>query len=218
MKNIPIKTIVLFLAVSAMVTVSFLLWADPIDAWVKNAVEANVKNKSVLAGILFAVLSSDIFLPVPSSLISTLCGLYLGFAGGFLISFFAMGLSAIIGYIIGRYFSGYAEKLIGKKDIQALQHFQNKGGAWILLGLRAVPVLAETSLVFAGIGRYPIRSTIIQVLLGNAAVSAIYTWIGAFSRNATDSCTPAFFGTLAVSAIFILISRNRFQARKAHRR
>ncbi len=118
-----------------------------------------------------------------------------------------MGVSALIGYLIGRYFSDFAEKLIGKKDIEALQNFQSKGGAWILLGLRSVPILAEASLIFAGIGRYPVKNTVIQVLLGNAAVSIIYAGIGAFSRNATDSCTPAFIGTLIVSAIFVACSK-----------
>ncbi len=205
--QIPWRTLILFFSVTTAVIVSFILWADGIDEWIKQVINANVANKTVLASILFAILSSDIFLPVPSSLTSTLCGLYLGFAIGFLVSFLAMGLSALIGYLIGRYFSSYAENLIGEKDMQALQHLQNKSGAWVLLGLRSVPILAEASLIFAGIGRYPVKNTIIQVLLGNAVVSIIYAGIGAFSRNATDSCTPAFIGTLAVSAVFIACSK-----------
>ncbi len=205
--DLSIRTILLFLFVAGVVIVSFVLWGEAMDAWLKAFVAQNETQRVALALIFFGLLALDIVLPTPSSLISTACGLYLGFLGGFLCSFGAMCVSAALGYGLGYYGSGLAEKLIGAKDLKQLQYLQAKGGAWILLGLRAVPILAEASLVFAGIGRYPLKQTILQVLLGNAIVSGIYAAMGAVSRTATDSATPAFLGTLALSAIVVLISR-----------
>lgn len=211
----PIRTVILFVAVCLLVLVSFFLWAEPIDNWVHASVQRNATNKLVVALLLFSVLSSDILLPIPSCLVSMMCGLYLGFWYGTLASFAAMSVSAAIGYLIGLYASGWAKKLIGEKDMQALQALQAKGGALVLLGLRGVPVLAEVSLVFAGLGRYPLKQTVLQVAVGNALISGFYAWIGAYSREAFDSPVPAFLATLAASAFFLLVGRLR--VRKASR-
>lgn len=205
----PIRTVILFVAVCLLVLVSFFLWAEPIDNWVQASVQRNATNKLVVALLLFSVLSSDILLPIPSCLVSTMCGLYLGFWYGTLASFAAMSVSAAIGYLIGLYASDWARKLIGEGDMQALQAIQAKGGAFVLLGLRGVPILAEVSLVFAGLGRYPLRKTIAQVAVGNGLISGFYAWIGAYSREAFDSPVPAFLMTIAASALFLFIGRLR---------
>lgn len=205
----PIRTAVLFTIVCLLVLVSFLLWAEPIDEWIKETIGRTAANKRMVAFLLFAVLSSDIFLPIPSCLVSMMCGLYLGFGAGTFVSFAAMSVSAAVGYLIGLYASDWARKLIGEGDMQALQAIQAKGGAFVLLGLRSVPILAEVSLVFAGLGRYPLRKTIAQVAVGNGLISGFYAWIGAYSREAFDSPAPAFLMTIAASALFLFIGRLR---------
>ncbi len=205
--DLPIRTILLFLVVTGFVLITFLLWGAPLDAALRAFVEAHATHKGLVAGMFFALLALDIVLPTPSALISTACGLYLGFLGGFLCSFGAMCVSAALGYGIGYYSSAWAARVIGAKDMATLQRVQAKGGAWILLGLRAVPILAEASLVFAGMGRYPLKATVVQVVLGNAVVSGIYVALGVVSRTATDSATPAFLGTLLLSALVVAASR-----------
>ncbi len=201
------KTILLLVCVIALVLVTFILWGEAIDGWVVAQIEANGTHRLLVAGILFSVLALDIFLPVPSSLLSTMCGLYFGVTFGFFISFAAMTVSAIAGYVIGRFFSAKAERFVGKKEMEQLQRIQKKGGSWILLGLRPVPILAEASLVFAGMGRYSIRSTTVQVLSGNAAVSVIYAFVGAFARGNDNSFILAFAGTIIISGVFMLVGR-----------
>ena len=61
--------------VMAAVIASFVLWGDAIDAWTRAILGDRGVSRLVVAGILFALLASDIVLPVPSTLASTACGI-----------------------------------------------------------------------------------------------------------------------------------------------
>ncbi len=204
-QHFPWRAFALFLFVSAVVLATFLLWGDALDAWTKAAIDRAADNRVQVALILFLVLASDILLPIPSSLASTLCGLLLGAFLGFWVSFAAMSVSAAAGYLLGRFASGWAKRLIGVNDMVALQTFQRRCGPWVLLALRPVPILAEASAVFAGIGRYPWGQASVQLALGNAAVSLVYALVGAYFAQTEEASWLAFLAAMAVSGLFFLI-------------
>ena len=207
MKKLPWHTILLFLFVSTVVLVTFLLWGESIDAWLQAAIERSGENRLLIAVLLYATLASDILLPIPSCLASTLCGMFLGLSLGFLTSFLAMSTSAALGYWIGLKSSKLATKIVGKEEMETLQLWQSRGGPFLLLALRPVPILAEASLVFAGLGRYPVRDAIIQVSLGNALVSAVYAVTGAYFAAKGDNSWLAFIVTILFSAIFMIAQK-----------
>ena len=204
-RPLPWRAIALFLFVSAVVLATFFLWGERIDAWTQKVVEKAADDKTLVAVILFLVLASDIFLPVPSSIASTACGLVLGPVPGFAVSFLAMSASAASGYALGRFASGAAARIVGAADMAALREFQRRSGPWTLLALRPVPVLSEASAVFAGIGRLPVVPTALQLALGNAVVSLVYVLVGAFFADAERGSWLAFLAAMAVSGVFFLI-------------
>ncbi len=204
------KTLILFAGVVGAIIISFLLWGNELDAWVLAQIKANESRRLLVAVILFLVLALDIMLPVPSSVVSTLCGLYFGIVNGFLISFLAMNVSAGAGYALGCWCSSAAERFAGKKEIETLRRIQQRGGAWLLLSLRPVPVLAEASVVFAGMGKYPVKGATAQILVGNAVVSAIYAVVGATSRNSDNAFLYSFIGVMLISAVFYLLGKNKW--------
>jgi len=215
-RSFPWRALALFLAVSALVLVTFLLWGDAIDAWTARALERAGNDRALVALLLFAVLASDLFLPVPSNLASTLCGLLLGPWLGFAVSFAAMSASAASGYAIGFFASDRAARLVGASDMAALRDFQKRAGPWMLLALRPVPVLAEASAVFAGIARQPIGSAALQLALGNAAVSLVYVAVGVFFADSERASWLAFLAAMAVSGAFVLV-RGRLEAKRRAR-
>ena len=204
-RPLPWRAIALFLFVSAVVLATFFLWGERIDAWTQKVVEKAADDKTLVAVILFLVLASDIFLPVPSSIASTACGLVLGPVLGFAVSFLAMSASAASGYALGRFASGTAARIVGASDMAALREFQRRAGPWTLLALRPVPVLSEVSAVFAGIGRIPVVPTALQLALGTAVVSLVYVFVGAFFADADQGSWLAFLAAMAVSGVFFLI-------------
>ena len=200
----PLRAFLLFLAVSAAVVVSFILWGDEINGWMNDAIASTDGNRFFVALVLFLVLASDIILPVPSSLASVSCGLFLGWKLGFAVSFAAMSVSSAVGYAIGRISSTAAEKLIGASDMASLSCFQQRFGAWTLLALRPVPVLAEASTVMSGVARQPITQVALQLALGNATVSLFYALAGAFFGNGEGTAWWAFLAAMVVTGLFFL--------------
>ena len=206
------KSIAIFVAIAALVIITFVLWGEQIESWFDRAIDSAQGNPIATAWILFAALSSDIVLPVPSSIASTLCGAALGFWKGFAVSFGAMSVSAAAGYALGYFCSGFAAKRIGKKETEYLAAFSEGRGRWLLLALRPVPVLAEASALFAGISRKPAASAAVELLIGNAVVSAVYSAAGAYGK-ADGSMLPAFAGTMIFSGA-LMLAANYFGKKK----
>src|SRR5574344_1820903 len=72
--RLPWRVTALFAAVTSAIIVTFVLWGEPIDAGLRDAISRSGDDRPTIAAILFAVLSSDIVLPIPSTLASTLWG------------------------------------------------------------------------------------------------------------------------------------------------
>lgn len=203
------REIIKFSLISFIIIITFLLWGNQInelfDKFLEQAKEE--QNRGLVRNILFFTLASDILLPIPSSLASTLCGHYLGFLEGFWVSFMAMNISSFIGYFIGRFFKAIAMKLLKQEEMNTLDKSnESKGVCWIL-ALRPVPVLAEASILYAGIKKLSFKSVAWGLLLGNATVSAIYAFLGTYTAKEAG-VAAAFIGVIIVSGIFWILAKH----------
>lgn len=208
MNRIPYKTLSLTVLTALAIIVPFCIWGDGINAWTERLLNQSGAHPMTTGLALVLLLASDIVLPVPSSLVSTACGMAFGFFGGAATSFAGMTVSAAIGYAIGRYASNAAGKLIGESETETLRTFHARNGVWLLLALRAVPALAEASVLFSGLARMPFGRTAAATTLGNAAVSLTYAAVGAWGRHA-DSFIPAFGVSILISALFFFGLRHK---------
>ncbi|MDR2849942.1 MAG: VTT domain-containing protein [Verrucomicrobiota bacterium] len=190
-------------AVLLLVIVPFIVFGGAVNLWTERLI-AQAGARPLLTGALLALLlASDIVMPVPSSLVSTACGLTLGFWWGTCASFAGMTLTALAGYAIGRYASERAGRFIGAGEFALLQAFHRRHGVWLLLALRPVPVMAEASVVFSGVSRQPFWPVAAVTTLGNLAVSAVYAAIGVWGAL-SDSFIPAFLASMGLSGVMLL--------------
>jgi uncharacterized membrane protein YdjX (TVP38/TMEM64 family) len=203
MKPFPIRTLLLLTLVLLAIIVPFCLFGTSVNAWTDRLIAQADTHRFTTGAFLSALLAVDIAMPVPSSLVSTACGLTLGFFGGTLASFAGMTLSAIAGYFIGRYAAAPAEKLIGKAEFSLLNSFHVRHGVWVLLALRPVPVLSEASVLFSGLVRQPLHQVLAVTALGNLAVSSVYAAVGVWGRL-TDSFLLAFGASMLLSGLLML--------------
>jgi 3-dehydroquinate synthase len=165
---------------AALVIVSFLLFEQQIQAFVAQLNLYQPSSPSValnLALLLIALLALDVVLPVPSSMVALLAVAMLGSLGGYLVIFIGLCLGAGLGYALG---AGYLRLLSGRLGLHQRQPGQLafRLGTLSLVGLRAVPVLAETSVVAAGMQGYPLRAFLVITTLANAGLALAYTAIG----------------------------------------
>lgn len=202
------RTGALLVGVCVVIIVPFILWEEPIEAFFQDFGALEGQARWLSAAILFGALALDIFLPVPSSLVSTLFGMLLGVGWGWLGSFLAMNVSAAIGYWLGARGSALARRALGEAESALLTDFFARRGPMALVALRAVPVLAEASCLFAGMARAPVGKSALALLLGNAAVSLMYALVGAWGRE-VDAMLPAFGASLLLSGVLMFLARRR---------
>ena len=131
------------------------------------------------AGLVIASLSTDIFLPVPSSVVSTLAGSQLGIAGATVTSFVGMSIGAAVGFAVARSWGRPVVRWFTKpKDLERMEELMQKLGPSVLVVTRAVPILAEASVLLVGASRMSWRAFLAPVLLANLGLSFVYAVSG----------------------------------------
>lgn len=190
----------------AVILVPFAIWEEPITAWVESAL-AEEDQRTQLAVLLSGLLAVDVLLPIPSSLISTAAGYSFGLFGGALISWAGMTAGACLGYALGAVPArAFTRRFVGDAELLRAQSAFARWGHWALIVCRAAPVLAEASVVFAGVTRMRFGSFLFFIALANLAVALVYAWVGALALQ-TSSFLLAFAGSILLPGAVLLALR-----------
>ena len=189
------RTVLLVLLVLAVVCAPFIVAGPELEAWSAARLDAARDHRLAAAIVIVGLLVADVLLPIPSSIISIASGGVLGFAWGTVASTLGMSLACVTGYGLGRWATPRARRLVGDRDATSLASTFARHGDWIVIASRAVPVLAESSTILAGIARMPVTPFALFTSLANIGISAVYASVGAHAADAR-SLLPAVAGTL----------------------
>ena len=197
----------LWFALIAAVLVPFFLFEDEFNA-LAGRISSGEVSTSVAALAIGGLLALDVFLPVPSSIVSTAAGVLLGVGMGAAVVWIGMMAGCLVGYFVGVYSAPLARRLVGQDGLARAAELANRHGAWAVVLCRPVPVLAEATVVFAGLVRAPIGRFLFVTAASNLGIAAGYAAIGAFSMR-LDSFLMAFVGAIAVPGVALLVFRLR---------
>jgi uncharacterized membrane protein YdjX (TVP38/TMEM64 family) len=204
-----LKWALLSLVILLIILIPFLLLGESIETWTNYLLRSS-SPKLLIGMIIGGLLSIDILAPIPSSIVSTAGGYFLGFKWGIIVSTAGMTISCIIGYLLGAKIGTPISKwFVGTNELLRLEKLQNKYGDWIVILSRAVPVLAEASVLIAGIGRMHIKRFILLILLSNLGISIVYSFIGAYSGY-INSFLLAFAGAILLPGTAMAIFKIKF--------
>ena len=164
--------------VSRQVTVIVLTLAVPIipfviigelpgDKWL-SAVDENAWLFGVSGS---GLLTLDILLPIPSSIVGTFLGARLGFWFGFIFTWCGLVAGNLAGFSIARYASVQFRSW--------LPPFPSTTTQAVVFLSRPVPVLAEAVALAAGTTEMPIRQFLFLSAAGNAIYAAVLCGNGA---------------------------------------
>lgn len=172
---------ILIIVVLALIIVPFLLWGERFDqalslegarAWMSGH-----GSWAWLAGML--LITSDIVLPIPATVVMSALGLIYGWwlggligaAGSFLAGMAAYGLCRWLGH-------GAALWIAGNEGLRKGEAIFAKGGGWIVALSRWTPVLPEAVACLAGIVRMPWRAFVTALLCGTLPLGFAFASIG----------------------------------------
>lgn len=200
----------LWILLIGMVLLPFLLFEQQFNAFAEYVTRSDT-SRWLVATAVFALLALDVFLPVPSSIVSTASGVLLGFVPGTAVVWGGMMAGCLLGYAVGSRGSRAARRLVGEEGIARAAQLVKRYGDLTIVLCRPVPVLAEASVVFAGLVRAHYGRFIRLTAASNLGIAAGYAAVGAYSRRLDSySFVIAFLGALLLPGLFILISRTTF--------
>ncbi|MDX1946537.1 MAG: VTT domain-containing protein [Pirellulaceae bacterium] len=169
--------------VLAIPIVPFLLFGARVEAWL-TAWRQHPPSPPVVAAVVMGLLAADVFLPIPSSVISTLAGTQLGWLAGTVACWLGMTLGAILGFAIARRFGPPLVARITKPtDLARTTRLIDRFGVAILILGRGVPVLAEATVLSLGMNGFPWRRFLPPVLLANLGLALAYAVFGELAER-----------------------------------
>ena len=154
------------------------------------------------------VLALDVLLPVPSSVVAVAAGYELGVVVGFLANLTGLQLACALGWFVGqRAGRRPVEAAIGRSSRVTASHALDSLRGQLLFAIgRAVPVVAEGTVLLAGAAEVPPRRLMYAATVANLGVASVYAAAGSWSA-VTGSALPATLGAIGVPALAVLLAR-----------
>jgi uncharacterized membrane protein YdjX (TVP38/TMEM64 family) len=205
LKNRKQRWLLTGILVLGFILVPFFLFGEYIEAWTQDFLKTASGKPLLIAAVLGLLLASDILLPIPSSVVSTAAGLFLGFQWGTLTSLAGMTVSCAAGFWMGvRLGRPFTKRILGSGELERLENMNRLYGDWVIVVARPVPVLAEASVLFAGVSRMPITRFMLLATLSNLGISGVYAAVGAMSAT-VNSFLLAMAGAILIPWLAMVI-------------
>ena len=207
-RHATLRWCLLALAALALILVPFFVYEERILGAVDGFLRSG-SSRPLVAFAILSLLASDVFAPVPSSLVATASGMLLGLVPGAIVTWLGMQAGALAGYVFGRTAGvSAARRIVGDSELARATRSHRGWGAMSLIASRAVPVLAESSVVLAGAVRMPLGRFSWLTGLSNAAIAAVYAAVGAYALE-TSSFLLAFAASTLVPGSLMWANRAR---------
>jgi uncharacterized membrane protein YdjX (TVP38/TMEM64 family) len=208
------KFLLLFFGLSVLILLTFILFGGRFDfIFHPDRAQAWFQEMQYLAGPAgAALLISDLFLPIPTTIIIGAMGATLGVTSAAIWGWLGLSLAGLLGYSLARLGGKkWADKLAPPEEQQRYRDlFDNWGGLAIILS-RMLPILPEVLSILAGLYGMHAKRFLIAVTLGSIPPALLYAWIGS---QAIQHPGPAIWGLALLTSGFWVIYV-RIEKRKA---
>jgi uncharacterized membrane protein YdjX (TVP38/TMEM64 family) len=201
----------LWIVLLGLILLPFFLFESQFSALAAEITSSGTSRWLAASGI-FVLLAFDVFLPVPSSIVSTAAGVLFGLVRGALIVWCGMMAGCLLAYLVGVRAVAAARWIVGAENLARAEALMRKYGESAIVLCRPVPVLAEATVIFAGIVRAPFARFTALTAVSNLGIALGYSAFGAYSMR-INSFAVAFLGALLLPGIVLVISRMTFGRR-----
>lgn len=166
--------------------VPFLLlghWLEPlIESQFSDA--ATVSNRWWTGLVIILGLTVDILLPIPSSVLLVFAGRTFGGLVGAAVGWLGLNLSAAVGFWISRRFGqSIVARFSSRADVDDFALLDAKVGWWSLVACRPLPILAEASVIFAGLSDMRGHRFWPPIIFANGILALLYGMLGDYAAR-----------------------------------
>ncbi len=159
------------------------------------------------AAAIVGVLSVDLLLPVPSSLVMIASGALFGTVMGGCLSLAGSLAGNYAGFEAARVFGRQAvERWIGSAQLGRMERAFARHGALAIVATRPLPIVMETLSVAAGLSNMRRSTFLLASLVGTAPVVFLYAYAGAASLS-MGTVLPAVLILAAVVTVGWAVAR-----------
>jgi uncharacterized membrane protein YdjX (TVP38/TMEM64 family) len=184
-------------AIAGLLLLSFIVFNNVME----NSAQG-VSGTNPFAPLLsIGLLTVDVFLPIPSSIVMTANGAVFGVIGGALVSLIGSMGGAIVAYTIGRRSNTWLQRHISPTEQATARAFLGRWGALAIICTRPVPILAETMMIMAGAAGMGWRPVLLASLVGTIPAAVLYAIAGA-SAAQTGQFLLIFGSVLLIGGMF----------------
>ncbi|MEO2013002.1 MAG: VTT domain-containing protein [Fuerstiella sp.] len=177
-RTLPLMCVVLLVPV-----LPFLFFGGQLERLLQGFVD-DPPSAPLTMLVVIGVLATDILLPIPSSVISTLSGWQLGWLRGTLATWIGMNLGAVIGFALARRWGQpFALWFSSSDNLERMKTISDRFGPLVLVLTRAMPVFAEASVLIAGIHGLAWRRFLPAVVLSNLGIAVAYAAFGDYAEK-----------------------------------
>lgn len=201
----------LWIILIGLILVPFFLFDAQFNA-LAGRMTSSGTSRGLAAGGIFGLLALDVFLPVPSSIVSTAAGVLFGLVWGAIIVWCGMTAGCLLAYLVGVRAVAAARWIVGADNLARSEALMRTYGESAIVLCRPVPVLAEATVIFAGIARAPFARFAALTAVSNLGIALGYAAFGAYSMR-VNSFLVAFLGALLLPGSVLVISRMTFGRR-----
>ena len=152
------------------------------------------------------LLTADVFLPVPASLLMVAHGALFGLAGGTLISLAGSMGGAALGFAVGRWGGPALHRWVPEDERRRADELLRRWGGLAVVVTRPVPILAECVAILAGTSPLGWKRFLGAAFLGNLPACALYAATGATAAR-LDNAFLTFGLVMAVAGLVWLAGR-----------
>ena len=172
----------------AVPIVPFLFLGETFEKQVEGWLVAYDGEAPVSDGVrmlfVVGVLATDIFLPIPSSAVSTWAGGVLGIWQATLASWVGMTLGAMLGFTLARTFGArFVKRRAESSDVDQMAALTRRYGPLALVLTRALPILAEACVLLMGASGLSWKRFLLPVAASNLMIALVYAAFGRLSQQ-----------------------------------
>ncbi len=172
------RPLLIIVVVLLIPIVPFFLVGDQLEHWLAGWSQRGL-SRGATALLVAGALSTDILLPIPSSLVSTWGGGTLGTIWGTLASWAGMSVGAVLGFALARRCGrSVSSWFSSERDLDRMVVASRRYGPVALVLARGVPVFAEASVLLLGLHGLSWRRFLPAILASNFGIALAYSAFG----------------------------------------